>query len=63
MKKKDAIKHFKSGAAVARRLNISRQAVHKWPEVVPLQYVWELRQASGGKLAVRLSDYRMEVVK
>ncbi len=63
MKKKTAIKHFGSGAEIARRLNITRAAVSAWPDVVPLKYVWELRQQSGGKLAVRLNDYRPKVVE
>jgi len=63
MKKKAAIKHFGSGAAVARELNISRAAVSKWADIVPLRYIWKLQEKSGYKLALRLSDYRMEVVK
>ena len=58
MKTQDALKHFGGAAAIAKKLGITRQAVHQWNNVVPIQHAWTLRRASGYKLAVGLKDYR-----
>lgn len=69
MRKEQVMKYFESKygsdavravcwACRTRGRPISRQAVHKWPEVVPIKQAWKLERASGGKLSMRLSDYR-----
>ena len=58
MRKKDAIAHFGSGAELARALEISRQAVDQWPEIVPFKAAIEIQRISGDKLMVNLTLYR-----
>ena len=58
MRKETVIKMYQSEAEIARMLKISRQAVHKWPEVVPIKQAWKLERLSAGKLSMRLGDYR-----
>lgn len=53
-----AIKHFESEAEIARICKITRQAVHKWPYIIPIKQAWKLERGSGGKLSMRLADYR-----
>jgi len=63
MKKQKAIEHFGSAAAVGRAIGKTRAAVSKWDDVVPLKHIWILREKSGYKLALRLSDYRTRPVE
>jgi len=42
MKVKNAAKHYKSKAEIARKLGLERSTVTKWGEIVPLKYAWEL---------------------
>lgn len=58
MNKRQAIIYFKTQAEIARVLNITRQAVNKWPDVVPIKQAWKLEKASKGAVKMRLSDYR-----
>jgi hypothetical protein len=58
MNKKDVIKHFGSQSNTARALDISRQAVHKWGELIPLDEAIEVEALSGGKLKVDITRYR-----
>lgn len=57
MRKKTVLNYY-SQTEVANMLKISKQAVHKWPDIVPIKQAWKLERASKGKLAMRLSDYR-----
>lgn len=50
MLKKDAINHFRSVAALAAALGISRSAVYQWREVVPESSSWKLQALTGGAL-------------
>ncbi|MCP5016225.1 MAG: hypothetical protein GY938_13280 [Ketobacter sp.] len=63
MRKNQVIKHFGSESEVSRLLNISRQAVNKWGEVVPIRHAWTLERASGGRVALRIQDYRTRFKK
>jgi len=58
MKTKDAIEHFGSEAAVARALEISRQAVDQWGELVPILTAIEIQRITKDKLKVDPSLYR-----
>ncbi len=58
MRTEQAVKHFESKAKVARALGITRSAVTRWGAVVPIKQAWKLERKSGGKLAMRLRDYR-----
>ena len=63
MKVKNAVKHYKTKAAIARKLDLKRSTVTKWGEIVPLKYAWELYYQSHGRVAVGLADYRIRSVK
>lgn len=53
----DAIEHFGSRAAVAETLDISRQAVGQWGELVPPLSAARLALASDGALTFDPSLY------
>lgn len=57
MKKTDAVKHFKTAAAVADALGIRPQAVNKWPDIVPRKRAVQLRDITKGALKIVVSDY------
>lgn len=57
MKKRDAIKHFGTGAAVADALGIRPQAVNKWGDIVPYARAVQLRKITRGKLKTCDKDY------
>jgi transcriptional repressor of cell division inhibition gene dicB len=52
MRKADAIKHYTTEQGVANALGITRQAVSKWPDVIPPQRAIELEMISKGALRV-----------
>ena len=56
MKKRDAVQHFGSEANIARLLKISRQAVSKWGEVIPIKSAARLAQLAK-RLDIGLEDY------
>lgn len=57
MKSKHAIRHFGTQAAVAAVLGLSRAAVNKWADVVPLESARALEILTGGDLKVDESLY------
>lgn len=57
MRKVDAVKHFGSEAAVAAALEISRAAVNKWGEVVPLESATALETLTHGQISVDRALY------
>lgn len=63
MKVEQAVKHFGTKIKVAAAAGVSPAAVTRWGEIVPLRRAWALRDASKGKLAMHLADYRMEIVE
>jgi len=50
MKKQDAIEHFGDAVKLAKALGISKQAVYKWPDVVPEGRQYQLEIVTQGKL-------------
>lgn len=50
MLKSDAIKHYGSGAALARVLGIGKAFVSKWGDEVPQRYAYELERLTHGEL-------------
>jgi hypothetical protein len=58
MRTKQAVKHFGTKADVARAADVSRSAVTRWGEVVPIKRAWKLQRRSGGKISMRLGDYK-----
>lgn len=58
MRTKAAIKHFKTRAAIARALGISRAAVSKWGPVVPEGSAYKLESLTGAELKVDPALYR-----
>ncbi len=57
MKKADAIKFFRSEYAIAKKLKLTKQAVHQWPDVIPFRRAIKLEELSGGKLKVNHDLY------
>lgn len=58
MKTKDVVEHFGSEAEVARTLEISRQAVDQWGDLVPFRAAIEIQRITKDKLKVDPSLYR-----
>lgn len=61
MKVKDAVKHFGSGANVARTLGIHESQVSRWKSNngnVPLKHALKLNNYTGGALDLNLRDYQ-----
>ena len=52
MYKDTAVDHFGSDVALARALNISRQAVSKWGEIIPEGVAYKLQVLTAGRLVV-----------
>jgi hypothetical protein len=53
MRKASAVRVFGSQAEIARRCGLTRQAVQKWPAVVPFYWQHYLASISDGKLRAR----------
>lgn len=58
MKKSDVLNHFGTEPAVGAALNISKQAVHGWGDIIPEGMAYKLQVITGGKLVVDPSVYR-----
>ena len=58
MRKETAVAHFGSDVEVARALKISRQAVSKWPDIIPEGAAYKLQVITAGRLQVDQSCYR-----
>lgn len=52
MRKKDVIEHYGTEAEVARALEISRQAVNNWPDIVPEPTAYKIQVLTNNKLKV-----------
>lgn len=57
MKTAQAVKYFGSQQAIANALGISKQAVSKWGETVPIKKAFKLVDLSNKKLALNVRDY------
>ena len=53
MKKQDVIEYYGTMAAAARALGVKRQAVHQWPDEVPLGRAYQLQVITNGELRVQ----------
>ena len=58
MLKKDVISHYGTSGHAAQALEISRQAVDKWPAVVPEGSAYKLQVITKGKLRVNPELYK-----
>ena len=58
MKKSDVIKHFKSATAAADALEVTKQAVNGWGDIVPRGIAYETQVITGGALVVDREIYR-----
>lgn len=58
MKKSDVIAYFGNQSRTAKALGITRQAVCRWPEIIPLAAAARVERASAGKLKLDLAEYR-----
>ncbi len=58
MHKKDVIEHYGTQEEAARALDLTRQAVSAWPDIVPEGVAYKLQVLTGGKLRVRPELYR-----
>lgn len=56
MKKQAAIDYFGSASKVSIVLNISRQAVSKWPEKIPEKQALKLEKLTRGELRAGAYD-------
>lgn len=56
----DAIKYYKTKVEIARALNITRQTVQKWPEIVPIGHAAVLHLLTDGKLQCNLKLYGLK---
>ena len=57
MKKRDAVKHYKTASALADALGIRPQAIHQWGDMVPKKRAIVLQRITRGKLKYAPSDY------
>lgn len=58
MRKQDVIDHFGDGPKTAEALEITKQAVQGWGEIVPRGIAYEVEVITDGKLRVDRSVYR-----
>ena len=58
MKKETVVSYYGSQNKVASVLNVSRQYVSKWPDIVPEVCALRLERITDGKLAYDESMYR-----
>ena len=57
MRTQDAVDFYGNKAEVARALNIRRQAVVQWGELVPIARAFQLQVLSRGRLRAEPDDY------
>lgn len=62
MKKSLAIAFYGGMGNVAKALNISRQAVEQWPQLIPEGSAYKLQVVSGDKLLVDPMEYKLTMV-
>lgn len=58
MRKDDLIKHFGSQLAAAAALDVTKQAVNGWGDIVPEGMAYKAQVITGGALKVDPSVYR-----
>lgn len=58
MKRIEVIEFFGNQSRTAKALGITRQAVCRWPDIIPLQAAARAEKVSGGKLKLDLQQYQ-----
>jgi hypothetical protein len=58
MKKADVVKHFGNESAAAGALDVTKQAVNGWGEIVPEGIAYKAQVITGGALKVDPAIYR-----
>ena len=58
MRKSDAVEHFGGVKKLAALLGVTRQAIYKWPDVVPDLYQYKLHHLSRGRLPLKEARQR-----
>jgi hypothetical protein len=58
MYKKDVINHFNGAQAIAKALEISKQAISGWGDVIPRGAAYEIESITDGELKVDRAVYR-----
>lgn len=58
MKKADVVKLYGSEAAAAAALEVTKQAVNGWGDVIPEGMAYKVQVISGGRLKVDPAVYR-----
>ncbi len=53
MKKKDVLKYFGNSVQTAKALGITKQAVHYWPDEIPLGRACEIELLTNGALKAK----------
>ena len=50
MKKSDVVRYYGSQNKASKNIGISRQAVGKWPDIIPVQWALALDKMTDGQL-------------
>lgn len=58
MKKADVVKHFKSETQAADALEVTKQAVNGWGDIIPEGMAYKCQVITGGALKVDPAVYR-----
>lgn len=58
MNKIDVVQHFGSEMKLADILEVSRQAINKWPDPIPEGVAYKLQVLTGGALRVDPAVYK-----
>lgn len=58
MKKSDVVKHFGTEAAAAAALEVTKQAVNGWGDIIPEGMAYKAQVITGGALKVDAVIYR-----
>lgn len=58
MKKSDVVKHFKTETEAAAALEVTKQAVNGWGDIIPEGMAYKAQVITGGALKVDPSVYR-----
>lgn len=63
MKKADVVKHFKSETQAAAALEVTKQAVNGWGDIIPEGMAYKAQVITGGALKVDPAVYRKQKQK
>ncbi len=60
MKKDDVLKHFGSRVLTAKALNVTRQYVSQWRDIIPMGIAYKAESVTGGVLKVDPALYTIK---